>query len=34
MPTEIVKAGSLGQGTAIPGDYDLDLVIYSRGIMI
>jgi hypothetical protein len=29
--SEIIKAGSLGSGTAIPGDYDLDLVIYSEG---
>ena len=29
--TEIVKGGSLGQGTAIPGSFDLDLVLYSRG---
>ena len=31
--TEIVKAGSLGQGTAIPGDFDLDVVLYSQGII-
>ena len=30
--SEIIKAGSLGQGTAVPGHYDIDLVIYSRGI--
>lgn len=29
--SEIIKAGSLGQGTAVPGHYDIDLVIYSRG---
>jgi hypothetical protein len=28
--SEIIKAGSLGQGTAVPGSYDIDLVIYSR----
>ena len=28
--SEIIKAGSLGQGTAVPGKYDIDLVIYSR----
>lgn len=28
---EIIRAGSLGHGTAVPGDFDLDLVIYSRG---
>lgn len=27
----IIRAGSLGHGTAVPGDFDLDLVIYSRG---
>ena len=31
--SEIHKAGSLGHGTAVPGHYDIDLVIYSRGIM-
>ena len=25
-----MKGGSLGHGTAVPGDYDLDLVLYSR----
>ena len=29
MVSEVVKAGSLGHGTAVPGDYDLDLVVYS-----
>ena len=29
--SEVVKGGSLGHGTAIPGDFDLDLVLYSRG---
>ena len=28
---EVIKAGSLGDGTAVPGHYDIDLVIYSRG---
>jgi len=28
---EIVKSGSLGHGTAVPGDFDLDLVLYSQG---
>jgi hypothetical protein len=28
--SEIIKAGSLGDGTAVPGDYDIDLVVYSR----
>ena len=28
-PVEVIKGGSLGQGTAIPGDFDLDLVIYT-----
>ncbi len=27
---EVIKAGSLGHGTAVPGDFDLDLVIYSQ----
>ena len=29
--SEIIKGGSLGHGTAVPGHYDIDLVIYSRG---
>jgi hypothetical protein len=29
--SEIVKGGSLGHGTAVPGKFDLDLVLYSRG---
>ena len=29
--TEVVKGGSLGQGTAVPGNFDLDLVLYSQG---
>lgn len=28
---EVIKGGSLGHGTAVPGDFDLDLVIYSAG---
>ncbi len=27
--SEVIKAGSLGHGTAVPGHYDLDIVIYS-----
>ena len=27
--SEVVKAGSLGHGTAVPGHYDLDIVVYS-----
>ena len=27
---EIIKAGSLGHGTAVKGYYDVDLVIYSE----
>ena len=27
--SEIIKAGSLGHGTAVKGHYDLDMVIYS-----
>lgn len=27
----MVKAGSLGHGTTVPGDFDLDLVVYSQG---
>ena len=30
--SEIIKGGSLGHGTAVPGHYDIDLVIYSRGV--
>ena len=30
--SEVIKGGSLGHGTAVPGHYDIDLVIYSRGI--
>ena len=29
--SEVIEAGSLGDGTAVPGHYDIDLVIYSRG---
>lgn len=29
---EIIKAGSLGHGTAVPGDFDLDLVIYTSSV--
>ena len=31
---EIIKAGSLGHGTAVFGDFDVDLVIYSDGMSI
>ena len=31
-PYYIIKAGSLGHGTAVPGEFDLDLVIYTGGI--
>ena len=27
--SEIIKAGSMGHGTAVPGHYDLDIVVYS-----
>ena len=29
--SEVVKGGSLGHGTAVPDDFDADLVLYSRG---
>lgn len=29
---EIIKAGSLGHGTPVFGDFDVDLVIYSNGV--
>lgn len=32
--SEVLKGGSLGQGTAIRGDFDLDLVVYSVGTCI
>ena len=28
---KIIKGGSLGHGTAVPGHYDIDLVVYSEG---
>ena len=28
---EIVKVGSLGHGTSVPGHFDIDLIIYSGG---
>ncbi|KAL5477772.1 hypothetical protein EMCRGX_G024614 [Ephydatia muelleri] len=31
-PYYIIKAGSLGHGTAVPGEFDLDLVIYTGDI--
>ena len=30
--SDVVKGGSLGHGTAVPGHYDIDLIIYSRGM--
>ena len=27
---EMFVGGSVGQGTTVPGNYDLDLVIYSK----
>lgn len=30
MVSEVIKAGSLGHGTAVPGHYDLDIVVYSE----
>ena len=32
--SEVFKAGSLGHGTVVPGNYDIDLVIYSRGTVV
>ena len=29
---DIIKAGSLGHGTSVEGNYDLDLVVYSSGM--
>ena len=29
-PMEIIKGGSLGQGTAVNGEFDLDLVIIAK----
>ena len=29
--SEIVKAGSMGHGTIVPGSFDIDLVLYSHG---
>ena len=29
--SEVVKGGSLGQGIAVPNEFDADLVLYSRG---
>ena len=28
--TEVFKGGSMGQGTAVPRHYDIDLVLYSK----
>ena len=30
MVNKVIKAGSLGHGTAVPGHYDLDVVLYSN----
>lgn len=32
--TEVFKGGSMGQGTTVPGHYDIDLVLYSRSLDI
>ena len=32
-PSEIVVGGSLGHGTIVPGNFDVDLVILSRGTL-
>ena len=29
--SEIVEGGSMGHGTTVPNEFDIDLVIYSRG---
>ena len=29
-PVEVIKGGSLGHGTAVPGDFDLDLIVYTN----
>ena len=29
MVNEVIKGGSLGHGTAVPGNFDVDLVMYS-----
>ena len=28
--SEVFKGGSIGKGTTVPGDFDVDLVIYTR----
>ena len=28
--SEVYKGGSIGKGTTVPGDFDVDLVIYTR----
>nr|CAC82934.1 putative (2-5)A-2 synthetase [Suberites domuncula] len=30
--TEVVKAGSMGHGTTVPGNFDIDLVLYSSNV--
>ena len=32
--TEVFKGGSIGQGTTVPAQYDIDLVLYSRSKLI
>ena len=32
--SDVIKGGSLGHGTVVPGHYDIDLVIYSRGMLM
>ena len=34
MANEVVKGGSLGHGTAVPGHFDVDLVMYSTGELL
>ena len=29
-PSSVFKGGSMGQGTAVPHHYDIDLVLYSK----
>ena len=28
--SEVFKGGSMGKGTTVPGDFDVDLIIFSR----
>ena len=32
--SEVLEAGSLGDGTVVPGHYDIDLVVYSRSKVV